>query len=211
MITDIHTHQMRHNAIVAVTPTDPRPSGYTYSIGIHPWHLNDSCIDIRPLIDIIHSDSSIVAIGETGLDRLHGPRLDLQIKAFEAHIRLSEQFHMPLIIHCVRAHDIILQLYRQFSPSQPWIIHGFRGKPTIARTLLDRGIYLSLGLRFNPETARLIPADRLLIETDNDPNINIRDVATLISQSRTDYTPDQILLLSATTIQSLHLSTPTIS
>ena len=55
----------------------------------------------------------------------------------------------------------------------PWIIHGFRGKPQLAQQLLNKGFYISLGEKFNPETVSIIPVDRLLFETDESPlNIN---------------------------------------
>ena len=48
----------------------------------------------------------------------------------------------------------------------PWIIHGFRGKPQLAEALIRQGFYLSLGERYNPMSAAVIPIDRLLAESD---------------------------------------------
>ena len=209
-ITDIHTHHLRHNAIVAVTPDLPRPDGYLYSIGLHPWHITLQLLpaQLDSLTQIAESSPAIVAIGETGIDRLRGPQIELQIQAFQSHIRLSEQLRKPLIIHCVRALDIILNLHATHRPRSPWIIHGFRLGPAAARQLLDRGLFISLGPRFNPDTARTIPADRLLIETDDDPTATIDTVAAAVATARST-TPAQILDLSASTISHLfptHLS-----
>lgn len=200
MIVDVHTHILRHNAIVAAEPSSERPDGFLYSIGIHPWHIaSDSDTDA---LEAILGDPNIVAIGETGIDTLRGPDIELQKLIFGRHISLSERHAMPLIIHCVRAHDIILDLHRRFKPTQPWIIHGFRQKPTIARSLLDAGLYLSLGPRFNPATAAIIPPQRLLIETDDDPAADIATVAARVAAARGS-TPAQILALSAENIARL--------
>ena len=169
-ITDIHTHIPCPGAIVSTDPhtgiTDP---ACIYSMGIHPWHAADTPQpDFDQLLQLC-ADPRIVAIGECGLDRLCDAPLPLQADIFRRQIAISEQLQKPLIIHCVRAYDLLLAVHRATPPPPPWIIHGFRQKPALALQLLDRGIHLSLGPRFNPDTARLIPAPRLLLETDAQP------------------------------------------
>lgn len=199
-ITDLHTHRLHHNAIVAAEPTDTLIDGYTYSMGIHPWHLSRST-DFSQLAELC-ADPRVAAIGECGLDTLTDAPLPLQKEIFLRHIEISEQLRKPMIIHCVRAHEPLIAIYRDVSPSQPWIIHGFRQKPSIASRLMDSGLYLSIGPRFNPETARMIPDDRLLIETDDDPSATIETVAEAVGKSRS-CTASEILSLSAATIARL--------
>lgn len=200
MIVDCHSHFLRHDAIVAISPSDPILPGYTYSIGIHPWQLTDP-FSLEPIISLARSPQ-IAAIGETGLDSLRGPSLHTQIKAFEAHIELSETLRKPLIIHCVKAHQQLLEIHRAIAPRQPWVIHGFRQKPTIAQLLLNAGILISLGQRFNPATAQIIPHEKLLIETDADPQATPMTVARSIASIR-QTTPDLILKQSADTIRRI--------
>lgn len=104
-------------------------------------------------------------VGECGLDRLCSTPYDLQLTAFEAQIQLSERLARPLILHCVRAIDDVLRLHR--GTRQPWIWHGFRGKPQQLQQLLDHGFYISFGLRYNTESLRQCPLDRLFLETDD--------------------------------------------
>ncbi|MDE6655144.1 MAG: TatD family hydrolase, partial [Muribaculaceae bacterium] len=68
--------------------------------------------------------------------------------------------------HIVRAFPEIIRLRRQEQPTQRWIIHGFRGKPELARELLRHGFDISIGREFNTASAAIIPPDRLFHETD---------------------------------------------
>ena len=90
----------------------------------------------------------------------------LQLRAFRAQVALSERYRLPLVIHCVKAVDELLAVRKQLRPQQPWIWHGFRGKPQQAVQLLQQGFYLSLGEHYSADALRVIPADRLLLETD---------------------------------------------
>ncbi|MFI3239132.1 MAG: TatD family hydrolase [Bacteroidales bacterium] len=166
-IEDIHTHHLRHRAIVNSTPDDfdPQP-GYYYSIGIHPW--SSHCVTTEQLdkLDTLATHPSVIAIGETGIDKLRGASLEEQIELFRHHIHLAEKLGKPLIIHTVKSFNEILQLHRSEHPSVAWIIHGFRGNPTIAGQLIARGIYLSYGINHNPESLATTPRTHLLLETD---------------------------------------------
>ena len=185
-IIDIHTHHAapRLNAVVAVSPADFNPvEEQLYSVGIHPW---DTGTEIAPetwtLLEETASRPEVAAIGECGLDTLRGGPLFRQMQIFKRHIDLSERLGKPLIIHDVRAHDIIVGMRRDLAPSQNWLIHGFRGKPTVAKMMLDAGMYLSIGEKFNPETIRVIPPDRLLAETD-ESEMTIEEIIGRISES----------------------------
>ena len=65
----------------------------------------------------------------------------------------------------------------------PWIVHGFRGAPALARQLLDAGMHLSLGEHFRPDTAAIIPADRLHVETDTS-SLPIEEIAARVRAAR---------------------------
>ena len=166
-LTDIHTH----NAASAAHTIYNSGSIYTpdrnISIGIHPWHINGRWESELASVAEWAKAENVVDIGECGLDMLKSQAsLELQEEVFRAHMRLSEALQKPLIIHCVKAHDRLIALYREARPSQTWIVHGFRGKPQQANQLIKAGFHISLGERFNPDSAKAIPIDRLFIETD---------------------------------------------
>ncbi len=136
-----------------------------FSCGVHPWYSEDADPQINFLQEIAN-DPRIVAIGETGLDKLKGPGLDIQKEVFTKQAQLAEKLQKPLIIHCVKAWDELLHLKKTMHPNQPWIIHGYRGKPELTKQLISHGFFFSIGERFNADSVREIPIDRLFCETD---------------------------------------------
>lgn len=189
MIIDSHTHNSRPGAVVNIDPVTAPVSGFRfeddrfYSVGIHPW--NAGCYtprDVKRLCRQAH-DPRVVAVGEAGLDSVHAmyrwqergrskelvqemPDIDLQMELLMTHIRLSESIGKPLLLHIVKRFPEIQQLRIKLKPSQPWVIHGFRGKPGLASDLLKSGFYLSYGELFNPSSVRITPPGRMLVETD---------------------------------------------
>ena len=168
---NIHTHVSVHpeSEILSLAPeelsTDNR-SLYA-SVGIHPWTLTkeNAGIQWNALCESI-KDKRIVAIGECGLDKLKGPSMELQTAVFKQEAALAEDSSLPLIIHCVKAFNELIQLKKEISPRQYWIIHGFRGKLPLALDCIRHGFYLSIGSHFQENTLKTIPLDRLFIETD---------------------------------------------
>lgn len=165
-VDDFHTHVPAPRAIINTSPGDERPEGYLYSVGIHPWEsATASEADFKAILDDL-SDANVVAIGECGLDRLRGPELAIQRDVFVRQLELAEKAGKPVIIHCVRAFDELLRLRKQLRPSVDWIVHGFRGKPELARQLADTGMYLSLGRKYNPAVLSVVNPSQILHETD---------------------------------------------
>lgn len=145
------------------------PGGF-YSVGIHPWASAEkiACGDLRKLVAMAR-DERVLAIGEAGYDRLRGGDIDVQDRLFRFHARLAARVGKPLIIHCVKSFDLLLKAARGLRPAPGmWIVHGFRGKPLLARQLLDAGLALSYGHRYNPGSMAITPPDRLYRETDDD-------------------------------------------
>lgn len=165
-VSDAHTHILKHDAVVNRFPGEPMPPGYIYSVGIHPWHVAEATPYQWQLLETLAARPDVVAIGETGIDTLCPTPLSIQTDAFRRHATLSENLSKPLIIHDVRAHQQILDLHSHLRPTQPWVLHGFRGKPQLAEMFLRRGFYISLGPIHNANTAAIIPTDHLLHETD---------------------------------------------
>jgi TatD DNase family protein len=105
---------------------------------------------------------------EYGMDRRWETPLLEQEEAFRLHVTESEQEAKPLVIHCVRTLEDILRIRKEMHPRQPWIMHGFRGKPQQLQSLLSAGIYVSFGLRYNKESLLLCPLEMMFLETDDE-------------------------------------------
>lgn len=187
-ILDIHTHHKapQFQAVVSVSATGNLSpiDGQLYSAGIHPWEtLEDIPENIWSTLRDECSLPEVAAIGECGIDLLKGGPLYRQMQVMKRQVELSEELHKPLIIHNVHAHDIIIGLKKDLKPTQPWVVHGFRGKPTIAGMLTDAGIWLSFGIRFNDASVAATPLEMMLAETD-DSNVTITDVIKSLSAIR---------------------------
>lgn len=167
-ILDIHTHHAApypEGVVCADIDSFVPMESQLYSLGIHPW----SEVDFDPLFERLEklaAAAPVVAVGECGIDMVKGGPMYEQLLHFKRHVDLSEQLKKPLVIHDVKAHDMIIGCRRDLNPKMPWVIHGFRGKPTVAKMLVDAGCMLSFGEKFNPETLRSVPEDFILAETD---------------------------------------------
>ena len=173
MLKDIHTHRLTDSAPEEVLLSCPVlkkeiPAEAVYlSAEINPWHLtaeNLSC-QIERMENML-SDSRVLALGEVGLDKLTECPYPIQIKAFEEIVSISEAYGKPLIIHCVKSVDELIAIRKKMRPALPWIMHGFRGKPQQADSLLRHGFYLSFGEHYNSQVMKEIPIERLFLETD---------------------------------------------
>lgn len=181
---DIHTHRNDADNRYAILCSTCHIAGRNVSLGIHPWHITDSWGQQFAAIKEAATQQNVIAIGECGLDKLKSPaNIELQKEIFRAHAILSEQFKKPLIIHCVKAYDELIAIHKELSPSQAWIIHGFRGKPEQAVQLARAGFYISLGEQFNPDSAKTIPADKLFIESD-ESNTPIADIYDAVAKAK---------------------------
>ncbi len=161
--SEIHIVQLFPNDLLGEIQDVPNRF---YSVGIHPCQINDYYKPFVERLRFFVLNPSVVAIGEAGLDKLCSTDFDVQKTVFIEMVLLAEQVQKPLIIHCVKAWQEIITLHKTLHPSVPWMIHGFRGKPELAQSLLNQGFYLSYGAKFNPDALRVTPFDRLCIETD---------------------------------------------
>jgi TatD DNase family protein len=192
---DIHTHSagtspgifsvetlMAHEGRVPENRT-----GTAFTFGIHPWYLNENNHN-QLLANVIKTAGNplVIAIGEAGFDKIKGPEISLQRKTFEEQVLIAEEFKKPVVIHCVRAWEELLQVQKRLKPKMPWLVHGFRGKPELGMQLISKGMYLSFWFDYilTPESALLIknlPMDRIFLETDG-AEIDIRDIYNKVSE-----------------------------
>ena len=167
---DIHTHHdcPQPYGVVDVSCENFTPNdGQFFSVGLHPWSTaHEPSPELWANMEKAATNSCVVAIGECGIDKLKGGPLFRQMLVFKRQIDLSEKLQKPLIIHDVKAHDVIVGIKKDLNPSQNWVVHGFRGKPTVAKMLTDAGIFLSFGENFNEDSLKSTPHEMILAETD---------------------------------------------
>ncbi|MFD2943075.1 TatD family hydrolase [Flavobacterium notoginsengisoli] len=173
---NFHTHQFSNQSnileLVNQYPKDFDESIPFYSIGIHPWYIEENRIDDDlKIIEEKLQTQNCLAIGECGLDKRIEVAFDLQISVFEKQLALAEQFKKPVVIHCVAAFQEVIEIKKRLKISVPMIIHGFSKNKQVAEQLITAGFYLSFGkyLLKNPDLEKVfqsIPNDRFFLETD---------------------------------------------
>ena len=117
--------------------------------------------------------STQAALGECGLDYHYSPETrEAQLKLFGEQLEEARRRDLPVVIHTREADDDTLALLREI-PSRG-IIHCYTGTPEYAKRFLDLGFFISISgiVTFKPAenvraSARVIPDDRILIETDS--------------------------------------------
>lgn len=164
---DIHTHNKECDSQSSILNSNGYIPDRRISMGIHPWNISSDWEKQFAIIRANACKENVCAIGECGTDKLKSPaNEELQQEVFRAHATLAEEAGKPLIIHCVKGFDTIIALHKEISPKQPWIIHGFRGKPQQAEQLIKNGFYISFGDKFNIDSVKATPLERLFIESD---------------------------------------------
>lgn len=159
--------------------------GQRLMVGLHPWDTSQEKMfeHFSTLSDAI-SDPRVVAMGEVGIDPLRGAPVARQVQLLRYMLRVAQEARLPVMFHIVRRFDLLLQLHNEFKPSAAWAVHGFRSKPEVAEQLADAGIYMSVGPKFNPDSVRMIPRNLLLLETDELPDEEIRNVVEAVAEAR---------------------------
>lgn len=170
---DIHAHSRTGERILTSArpsemPAHPSADAW-YSVGIHPWDTGSPIPDSEwSLLEALATHPKVAAIGEAGLDAIHGGDQATQEAVFRRQAALAEKCGKFLMIHCVRRYGRLMELKRELNPSVRWIIHGFCGKTELARQLLAAGFELSLrtGCRRENELREAFPNTKFFSETD---------------------------------------------
>lgn len=145
---------------------------------VHPHDVEKEGESLFPIIAQHAREGHFVAVGETGLDyHYHHSTPEIQQYFLRKHLQLALECKLPVIIHCREAFtDFFRILDEEYCKNQkysPGVLHCFTGTLDEARQVIERDWYLSISgiatfkksveLR---EVAKMVPLDRLLIETD---------------------------------------------
>jgi TatD DNase family protein len=148
-----------------------------YSVGVHPldpehWQADTPQVLRAAAVD----DSRVVAIGELGLDLFRDKNLEQQFAMLRPQLDLAVELDLPMIIHCRDAAEPMLAELRERAgrgACPRGVMHCWSGTPEEMAGFLELGLYISFsGNVTYPKAAdthacaRLVPADRFLVETD---------------------------------------------
>ena len=173
---NLHTHKFSNLSdvidVVNQYPWEFDASIPNYSIGIHPWYIDENRLESD--LEIIKEKlqfNECLALGECGLDKRIEIPLDLQISVFKKQLETVKQTNKPVVLHCVAAYDEVIAIKKEMKIENPMIIHGFSKNEQVAKSLLNNGFYLSFGkyLLRNPDLEKVFtfaPENQVLLETD---------------------------------------------
>lgn len=160
-----------NSSLISLSYAEKYPFIYA-SCGLHPEDIKDNYKDELEKIYPLLSEKKCVAVGEIGLDyHYDGIPRDVQIDVFTRQLIKANEMNLPVIVHDREAHADTLELLKKYKPKG--VLHCFSGSVETAREVLNLGMYLGFGgvVTFknavkSVETAKYVPLDRLLLETD---------------------------------------------
>lgn len=168
----VSVNRQSHNEVLDLARAHPNLYA---SVGVHPDEPEEGDISLAELVKLAEA-KEVVAIGETGLDyyRVEGDP-EWQRERFRVHIRAARESGKPLIIHTRSAADDTLDIMRSEKASEiGGVMHCFTETYDVANKAMDMGFVISFSgiITFKNaselrETARKIPMERMLIETDS--------------------------------------------
>lgn len=149
----------------------------SFAIGLHPldvdkWQHNTA----QQIKTLAESDRRVVAIGETGLDFYKADNQEKQILVLQEQLRIAKKINKPVIIHCREAAAKLKEVLTDFWAKEgavKGVMHCWGGNEAETRWFLDLGFYISYSgiVTFKnakqvQAAAKIVPSDRLLVETD---------------------------------------------
>lgn len=148
----------------------------SFAVGLHPLDVDQWTHQTSQQIKTLcTSDSRVVAIGETGLDLYKADNYQQQRVALESQLEIASELDKPVIIHCREAAPQLKEIVESFIQKRKvkGVMHCWGGNPQQTAWFLDLGFYISFSgtVTFKKaeqikESAKIVPSDRLLIETD---------------------------------------------
>ncbi len=172
-VLTINTRLCEAEEVRAIAAAHP---GVFASVGVHPHEAESGGVTDPAELVARTADPLVVGIGETGLDYYyeHSPRA-AQRESFAAHIAAAQETGLPLIVHTREAEEDTAAMLKRAMAARPFrfLLHCFTGSRRFMEEMVEIGAYVSLSgivtfksARQLQETARHIPAARLLVETD---------------------------------------------
>lgn len=145
------------------------------AVGVHPHEVKEMKEEDFDELRQMAKNPKVVAIGEIGLDYYYdySPR-EIQREFFVRQLRLADELNLPVIIHSRDASEETYELIRDHLPARNCVLHCFSQSAEMAKKYLSLGCFLSFAgpLTFKnsvklKEAARIVPMDRIFIETDS--------------------------------------------
>ncbi len=179
MASNFHTHDPEAADRALVSAEHPLP-GKLVSLEVHPWKIGADHPGLPA--DFAARLAACAALGEVGFDPLRGDA-KRQSELLPELLKLAAELNKPVVLHLVRPTDAVFGILERY-PLR-YLVHGFRGKADKLAGYLERGYFVSLGMRSlaDPGVAEFLRTrglERIGFETDAEKR-DIREIVKLAS------------------------------
>lgn len=143
--------------------------------GIHPWHAASRAEDWERRLRALLVNTPRASVGEIGIDHwIEGHDTGDQLRLFLRQLDIARELGRPATLHCVRAWEPLRQALRRHPlPEAGFLLHAYSGPENLIPFFVERGAFFSFSPSFlsdrrqsRREAFRLMPRDRILLETD---------------------------------------------
>lgn len=146
--------------------------------GLHPYFLSQhetaDATQLRALeARLSEPVSSLVAVGETGLDGVIDVPIARQQRVLDTHLRLAKDADLPVILHHRKTHHLLLKAFKDTGYDRGGVIHAFSGNVQVARSYIDSGFLLGIGGTVTyprgsktREAIKEVGLEHIILETD---------------------------------------------
>lgn len=147
------------------------------AVGVHPHHVDEWEKNWIDQLETLTKKPKVVAIGEIGLDNYMyqgypEPDLKKQTEILLPQIELARKLNLPILFHCRQAYDELFEIVKGYN-NIVGLVHCFMGSVEQAKKFLGLGFYISFsgnitykGNDHIRDAAKVVPLDKILIETD---------------------------------------------
>lgn len=161
---------------------DNFPAAVVPAFAVHPWYINDLPANWADNLENLLTSYPAALIGECGFDTLKNQNMVLQQQVFDIHISLAHTYRRTLLIHAVRAQNLLEHYWKKLPPK--FVIHSFNGSLELLKQIVKAGGYASFNLKIfkNKQSKAIlqyIPDDRILLESDGPYQSSFANLAWL--------------------------------
>lgn len=179
-VTDLVVPAVAPSEFATIRALAAGDAGIHAAYGIHPQLLLEIPASgddlLLGLLDTALAGGGAVAVGECGLDGPSveaGALMERQVAVLRAQLALARRYRLPVLLHCLKAHDVLLAVLQSEPLPAGGILHSWSGSAEQVAPFARFGLGFAFAgaitfenARRGPAAARAVPRDRLLLETD---------------------------------------------
>lgn len=162
-----------------------RPEKVIPAFGLHPWHTAKAPENWAEILEAYLQKYPGALVGECGLDGYKNQSPEPQNAIFQKQLNLAAQYNRPVLIHAVKCQDDLEKYWKKLPPR--CVFHSYNGKREVLKKILASGAYVSFSFsvlqnRDCEELVKMVPDDKILIETDGPYQSPVPHTETLPEQ-----------------------------